>query len=53
MIAVLIAVSLLVFAALTILGFAGFRNGDWTGEALARALRKDLEQNGENRVPPC
>jgi hypothetical protein len=37
--------------------FDGFRNGDFTGEALARALRKDLEaaagQAGEDRVPPC
>lgn len=46
----------LVLAGLIVLAFAGFRNGDFTGEALARALRADLEaaagDAGEDRVPP-
>lgn len=35
--------SVIVLAAVIIFAFDGFRNGDFTGEALARALRKDLE----------
>jgi hypothetical protein len=36
-----------------LLAYTGFRNGDWTGEALARALRRDLsDADGEDRVPP-
>jgi hypothetical protein len=38
-----VAMSAIVLAACTALALAGFRNGDFTGEALARALRKDLE----------
>jgi hypothetical protein len=48
-----IAVSAIVLAALTVLALAGFRNGDFTGEALARALRADLEAAAQNeRTPP-
>ncbi|MGH3206659.1 MAG: hypothetical protein ACRDNO_02735 [Trebonia sp.] len=49
-----IAVSAIVLAALTVLALAGFRNGDYTGEALARALRKDLEAGAtqNDRIPP-
>jgi hypothetical protein len=46
----------IVLAGLVVLAFAGFRNGDFSGEALARALRADLEaaasETGEDRVPP-
>jgi hypothetical protein len=48
---VAIAVSVVVLAAMSLLAYAGFRNGDWTGEALARSLRRDLDA-GEDRVPP-
>ena len=41
-----------VLVGLMIVALAGFRNGDFTGEALARALRQDLEAGGEDRVPP-
>jgi hypothetical protein len=43
-----------VLAALTVLALAGFRNGDFTGEALARALRADLAASGADneRTPP-
>jgi len=34
---------MIAFVALAVLGFAGFRNGDFTGDALVRALRKDLD----------
>lgn len=37
------AVSTVVFAALGVPAVAGFRNGDFTGEAHARALQRDLE----------
>jgi hypothetical protein len=51
-----IGLPLIVLAGLIVYAFDGFRNGDFTGEALARALRKDLEaaagQAGEDRVPP-
>lgn len=40
---VVIAVCMIAFVALAVLGFAGFRNGDFTGDALVRALRKDLD----------
>jgi len=47
---------LIVLAGLIGYAFDGFRNGDFTGETLARALRKDLEaaawEAGEDRVPP-
>jgi hypothetical protein len=42
-IAVAIAVSVIVLAGLAVFAFDGFRNGDFTGEALARALREDLK----------
>jgi len=52
-----IGVPLLLLAGVIVLAFAGFRNGDFSGEALARALRADLEraaagQAGEDLVPP-
>jgi hypothetical protein len=40
---VVIGVGVIVLAVLAVIGFAGFKNGDHTGEALARSLRKDLE----------
>jgi hypothetical protein len=49
-----IGVLAIVLAGLIVFAFDGFRNGDFTGEALARALRKDLAAAaGEDRVPPC
>ena len=52
-----IGVLAVVLAGLVVFAFEGFRNGDFTGEALARALRKDLEaaagDAGEDRVPPA
>jgi hypothetical protein len=46
----------IVLAGLVIFAFDGFRNGDFTGEALARALERDLRaaagEAGEDRVPP-
>jgi hypothetical protein len=36
-------VSAVVFTALAALAVDGFRRGDFSGEALARALQKDLE----------
>ena len=49
-----VAVSAIAFAALAVLARAGFRNGDFSGEALTRALRKDLEQAPaeHDRIPP-
>jgi hypothetical protein len=51
-----IGLLLIVLAGLIVYAFDGFRNGDFTGEALARALAKDLEaaagEAGEDRVPP-
>jgi hypothetical protein len=49
-----IAAGAVAIAAAIILTWAGFRNGDWTGEALARSLRKHLEQAAaeDDRVPP-
>jgi hypothetical protein len=47
-----IAVSAIVLAALTVPALAGFRNGDFAGEALARALRADLEAAAENEHTP-
>jgi hypothetical protein len=49
-----IAAVAIVLAAFTALALAGFRNGDFTGEALARALRKDLEAAAaeSDRIPP-
>jgi hypothetical protein len=41
-IAVAIVISVIVLAGLAVFAFDGFRNGDFTGEALARALREDL-----------
>jgi hypothetical protein len=51
---IVIAAGAVAIAAAIILTWAGFRNGDWTGEALARVLRADLEKGAaENRrVPP-
>jgi hypothetical protein len=51
---IVMAAAAVVLAAAVILTWAGFRNGDWTGEALARSLRKDLEQAAaeDGRVPP-
>lgn len=51
---IVIAAGAVAIAAAIILTWAGFRNGDWTGEALARTLRADLEKGAaENgRVPP-
>ena len=49
------AAGVLVLAAAIFLTWAGFRNGDWTGDALARALTKDLKEAAaaKNRhVPP-
>lgn len=40
---VVIGAGTIVIAALAVIGFAGFRNGDFTGEAMARALLKDLK----------
>lgn len=37
------AALVVVLAAVVVFAFDGFRNGDFTGEALARALRKDLK----------
>jgi hypothetical protein len=51
---IVIAAGAIVIAAGAFLTWAGFRNGDWTGEALARALRRELEEaaaKGE-RIPP-
>jgi hypothetical protein len=52
-----IGVLAVVLAGLLVFAFEGFRNGDFTGEALARALRKDLEAAAgdarEDRVPPA
>jgi hypothetical protein len=48
-IAVASAVSVIVLAALAVFAFDGFRNGDFTSEALARALRKDLEASAPGR----
>lgn len=55
-----IGVLAIVLAGLIVFAFNGFRNGDFSGEALARALREDLKaaagetgETGENRVPPC
>ena len=49
-----IGVLLIVLAGLAVFAFDGFRNGDFTGAALARALEKDLEEAagaaGEDRV---
>jgi hypothetical protein len=49
-----VGASAIALAALTLLALAGFRNGDFTGEALARALRKDLEAAAaeHDRIPP-
>ena len=45
---------LIVLAGLIFLAFDGFRNGDFTGEALARVLRREVEEAagaaGEDRV---
>ena len=51
---VVIAATALLIAAGAFLGWAGFRNGDYTGEALARALRKELEEAAAkgDRIPP-
>ena len=51
---VVIAAAAVVVAAAVALTWAGFRNGDWTGAALACALRKDLEKaaNDGDHVPP-
>jgi hypothetical protein len=49
-IAVAVAASVIVLAALAIFAFDGFRNGDFTGEALYRALRKDLETTPPGRA---
>jgi hypothetical protein len=38
------AALVVVLAAVAVFAFDGFRNGDFTGEALARALREDLQQ---------
>jgi hypothetical protein len=38
-----VAISAGVFIALAFLALDGFRRGDFSGEQLARALRKDLE----------
>ena len=52
---VVLAVATAVFTALAVLAVAGFRNGDFTGEALARALRRDLEAAAakHDHSPPC
>ncbi len=45
----------LVLAAAIFLTWAGFRSGDWTGDALAQALSKDLEEAAaakNDQVPP-
>jgi hypothetical protein len=49
-----IAASAIVLAGLTVVALTGFRNGDFTGEALARALRADLEAAAaeNDRTPP-
>jgi hypothetical protein len=51
-----IGVLAIVLAGLIVFAFDGFRNGDFTGAALARALRQDLAaaagEAGEDRVPP-
>jgi hypothetical protein len=49
---IVIAAGALTLAAAIVLTWAVFRNGTWTGEALARALRKDLEKAaaGHDRV---
>jgi hypothetical protein len=51
---IVIAAGAVTLAAALVLTWAGFRNGDWSGEALARALRKDLERAAaeNDRVPP-
>jgi hypothetical protein len=40
---VVIGVCVIGLAVLAFVAFAGFRNGDFTGDALARVLREDLE----------
>ena len=40
---IVIGVGVIVLALLAIIALAGFRNGDFTGDALARVLREDLE----------
>jgi hypothetical protein len=49
-----IAAAVLTLAAALFLLWGGFRNGDWTGEALARSLRKDLEAAAadDDHIPP-
>jgi hypothetical protein len=51
-----IGLLLIVLAGLIVYALDGFRNGDFTGHALARALRKDLEaaarEAGGDRLPP-
>lgn len=51
---IVIAANALVIAAGAFMGWLGFRNGDYTGEALARALRKDLEEAAAkcDPIPP-
>jgi hypothetical protein len=50
------AVLLIVVAGLVVFAFDGFRNGDFTGDALARTLQAHLAaaagETGEDRVPP-
>jgi hypothetical protein len=49
-----IAAAAVTLAAAVVLTWAGFRNGDWSGEGLARALRKDLEKAAadNDRIQP-
>lgn len=46
-----VAVSAGVFIALAFLAVDGFRKGDFSGDSLARALRKDLEEAAAERDP--
>jgi hypothetical protein len=47
-------VSAVVFVALAALAVDGFKRGDFSGEALARALQKDLEAGvaKNDQLPP-
>jgi hypothetical protein len=47
-------VTAVVFVALAALAVDGFKRGDFSGEALARALQKDLEAGAaeNDRFPP-
>lgn len=52
---IVIAATACALAAAVAAVWLGFRNGDFTGEALARSLRKDLEEAAadSDRIPPA